>query len=427
MRRKTLGLFPFFFLFSLLFYPLSSFADLKCGVATTNITPPIGTPSAGYQKRMGEGMEGVHDPCLATALFVDNGEQSFAFISVDHLGFDSSMVEEVRSSIQQLPGCQNCQLILCSTHTHSGGGAYLNIPGFGEAIAGVFDSKARQLYIDGAIEATRMAVDNRRTARFGMGMINVEGLNVYRGSYPKAAEPRQSLTVWKVVDGDDHPFAILYNFPIHPTVLPYQNCQFSADFIASSRRVLQEEYGENCCTLFFNGAQGDVNPRIHPFIDLSTSFAEAERIGKDMAAAIIEVCDTIQPKDFVSIKHLRFPYSFQVKPTVFGTCPPMNMYHTELNLLVFDSDHVFACVPGELSCVYDFRLQEYAKAIGFENLSIFGLCNDAHGYILLPEAWEIPSTESATSFGGRDYGDRVLCMLKDLLGKAVRPPLQMSR
>lgn len=388
-----------------------------------DITPPIGTSSAGYQKRSGIGMQGIHDPCLATALLIDDGEKFFAFVSVDHLGFDYSMVEEIRLGIQQISLHKDCHLILGSTHTHSGGGGYLNIPGIGEVISGTFNPQIRQFYIDATVEAIETAAKNLRIAKLGIETIELNNLNVYRGSYPKEAEPRQSLTVWKIVDDLNTPFAILYNFPIHPTVLPYQNLQFSADFVASSRQMLQETYGNDCHTLFFNGAQGDVTPLICPFENLSTSFAEAKRIGKSMASAVITACDRIQPQDDISFKHLRFPYSFEVKPTILGTSLPIKLYHTELNLLVVNESHAFACVPGELSCVYDARLQKRAEKLGFESLSIFGLCNDAHGYILLPQAWEIPSTESAKSFGGRNYGERIFHMFDQLLEIISQPSI----
>jgi hypothetical protein len=63
-----------FFLLALLI-PILSSADLKVGIGKVDITPPIGTPSAGYMERKGEGMQGIHDPLLAIALFIDNGEK----------------------------------------------------------------------------------------------------------------------------------------------------------------------------------------------------------------------------------------------------------------------------------------------------------------------------------------------------------------
>lgn len=57
----------------ILFAPLSVSSELHVGLGKTNITPLIGTPSAGYAERKGEGMEGVHDPLQSKVLFDDKG------------------------------------------------------------------------------------------------------------------------------------------------------------------------------------------------------------------------------------------------------------------------------------------------------------------------------------------------------------------
>lgn len=62
-------------LFFLIALPTIIFPDINVGIGKTDITPSIGTPSAGYTERKGEGMQGIHDPLLAIALFIDNGEK----------------------------------------------------------------------------------------------------------------------------------------------------------------------------------------------------------------------------------------------------------------------------------------------------------------------------------------------------------------
>lgn len=54
-------------------------------------------------------------------------------------------------------------------------------------------------------------------------------------------------------------------------------------------------------------------------------------------------------------------------------------------------------------------------SIGYHHVSIFGLANDAHGYIILPESWIHKTNESALSFGGQNYGEIVSLKAKALL------------
>ena len=106
--------------------------ELTIGVSSFDITPPVGTPSAGYQARKGEGMIGIRDPLLANAMVIDNGEAIIALCGVDNLGFDRSMVEEIKSIVQKKLNSKKINILVGGSHTHSGGGAYLNYPIIGE-------------------------------------------------------------------------------------------------------------------------------------------------------------------------------------------------------------------------------------------------------------------------------------------------------
>src|ERR671938_45563 len=74
-------------------------SKLMAGVGEADITPPVGTPLAGYGGRLGKPSVGVHDPTEARALIIDNGVERIAFVSVDHLGFDHGMVERIRQIV----------------------------------------------------------------------------------------------------------------------------------------------------------------------------------------------------------------------------------------------------------------------------------------------------------------------------------------
>jgi len=58
-----------------------SAGELKTGVATVKITPPLGTPMAGYYSD--RGAEKVHDDLLAKALVLEKDGSKIAIISCD--------------------------------------------------------------------------------------------------------------------------------------------------------------------------------------------------------------------------------------------------------------------------------------------------------------------------------------------------------
>ncbi len=398
------------FLISLFFIPIFCQASLLVGIGKSEITPPIGTPSAGYQARSGKGMEGMHDPLLAIALFIDNGDKQIVLCSVDHLGFSYDMVQEVTHQVHQIPSLKNCEIFLGASHTHSGGGAYLNIPPISEALAGSFNSNVRKLYVNKTAEAIIRASEHLTPAKIGIGYGQAEGLRFYRASWPENIVPLTDVTVIKITHLNDSPLAILFNTAIHPTVLTSQNLFFSADFVGYAREFIQAN--TKAQALFFNGAQGDINPVI---FDDDKRFHASEILGQSLAKEVTKIADQIQISEHLDIQTKKFSYFIEPKETPFGLKLPIEKYETEINLIIFNQKHPFITIPGELSTVYHRQLKEIAMQLGYANLSVLGLTNDAHGYILLPEAWRHKTQESRKSYAGENYGEFVKERVENLL------------
>ncbi|MBA3237173.1 MAG: neutral/alkaline non-lysosomal ceramidase N-terminal domain-containing protein [Parachlamydiaceae bacterium] len=399
-------------LFLLLALPTIIFGNINIGIGQKDITPPIKTPSAGYTERKGEGMQGVHDPLLAIALFIDNGQKQIVLCSVDHLGFTYEMVQKITQKIHAHPELKGCEIFIASSHTHSGGGAYLNIPVLGVSLAGTYNPQTTQFYIDQTGEAILQAYHHQIPAKLGIGYGKAKTLSQYRGLWPKDINPLDDVTVIKVTHMDGAPLAVLFNYPVHPTVLKSQNRLFSADFVGYARNHLQSLLGSNVCSLYFNGAQGDIIPVI---FNENDRFDACDNLGKSLAETVEKIWDETIADDSVQIDILKDSYTFKPQVTPFGLEIPVDIYKSELNLLVFNQTHAFITIPGELSCLYDKRLKNTGNRLGFSHVSIFGLTNDAHGYIILPESWQHKTFESGLSFGGENYGDIIETRAESLL------------
>lgn len=389
-------------LFLLLALPTIIFANINVGIWKADITPSIGTPSAGYTERKGEGMQGVHDPLLAIALFIDNGEKQIVLCSVDHLGFTYEMVQEITQKIHTHPELKGCEIFIASSHTHSGGGAYLNIPVLGASLAGTYSPQITQFYIDQTVEAILQAYHHQVPAKLGIGYGKAKTLSQYRGLWPKDIIPLNDVTIIKVTHLDDTPLAVLFNYPVHPTVLKSQNRFFSADFVGYARNHFQSSLGSNVCSIYFNGAQGDIIPVV---FNENDRFDACDNLGKSLAETVKKIWDETTTDDFLQIDTQKDSYAFKPQSTPFGLALPVDVYKSEMNLIVFNQTHAFITIPGELSCLYDKRLKDMGNRLGFSHVSIFGLTNDAHGYIILPESWQHKTFESGLSFGGENYGD----------------------
>ena len=55
--------------------------------------------------------------------------------------------------------------------------------------------------------------------------------------------PLRDVTVIKVTKQDHTPLAVLFNYPVHPTLLNSQNRFFSSDFVGYARDHLQSLLG----------------------------------------------------------------------------------------------------------------------------------------------------------------------------------------
>lgn len=410
--------------------PVWVMASLMVGISKEEITPPINSPSAGYTRNTN--MIGVHDPLWATALFIDNGEKQIILCSVDHLGFDYEMVQKVIEEVHLEEGLSNYEIYIASSHTHSGGGGHLDIPELGECLAGPYDPNLRELYVKQTAKAIIEAVKNPNPAKIGIGYGKAEDISQYRGTWPVGATPLSDVTVIKVTKMDDSPLAVLFNYPVHPTVLSSKNLLFSADFVGYARDYISKENGQ---AIYFNGAQGDVIPRISeeqqcseigktlakitqnmfPFlkkkeqitVDEAQEYLHCNILGKSLAETVQRILRSIDTKKSMHIQTDKHIYSFKPQPTPFGLTLPIEEYQSEINLLIFDRVHAFVTIPGELSCFYDQRFKELGEELGYQQVSVFGLVNDAHGYIIPPKAFNTSSTEASFSFGGEHYAESI--------------------
>lgn len=384
--------------FALLFLFLwgSSVYAFLAGVATTEITPPIGTPSAGYAAPERK-MTGVHDSLSASALVIDSGGHRIAFCGVDHLGFDQSMVEEIREKVLGM------WVFVGSSHTHSGAGAYLPIPVIGEYLAGPYQPAIRQMLVDRTAQAILKASETLQEARIGFGYGKAPNLAYFRNAWPENVILPEDLALIKIVDREGKPIAALFNYAVHPTVLSEKNTLFSSDFVGFARAYIQKETG--ACPIYFNGAQAEINPNPPSG---ETEFERCASLGTDLGRMVVELWRETETSHQCALNVSELRYSFEVKPTSAGLKIPLERYDSELNVVVFNQREAFVTMPGELSCLYVEELKQKAP---YPHLSILGLTNDAHGYILKPEAFVLKTPESQLSFGGPEYGNELIRQL----------------
>jgi neutral ceramidase len=92
--------------------------QLRVGAAAVKITPPTGTPMAGYYEPRGS--EGVLDDIYAKAAVLDDGKTKVAIAACDLLGLPRGVVVEARRIVQEKTGIPANNVMISATHTHTG-------------------------------------------------------------------------------------------------------------------------------------------------------------------------------------------------------------------------------------------------------------------------------------------------------------------
>ena len=96
----------------------SAQAELRVGVAAVKISPPSGTPMAGYY--YARGSEDVIDDLFAKAAVLDDGSTKVALVVCDLITLPRDTVLEARQLIEQQTGIPGGHVMISATHTHTG-------------------------------------------------------------------------------------------------------------------------------------------------------------------------------------------------------------------------------------------------------------------------------------------------------------------
>ncbi|MFA9479506.1 hypothetical protein ACERK3_14550 [Phycisphaerales bacterium AB-hyl4] len=246
---------------------ISSTSDIySVGIATVDITPPVGTPLAGFGDRSIHSSTAVYHPLRAVAVVVDDGETPMLLLSAEWIAF-SGMSERVRGRLAEVTGLPTSSIILSATHTHCG-------PVMKPRDV-VTHGRVDNAYLDHAVErmahAAEMAWKHRIAARLRSGVGHCS-LAMYR-RVPDPANPGRVLRAMRPnPDGPtDHEVGIvtiesldgivrgiLFNYACHPT--SRNGLMIGGDYVGFAYDYLQEAfpYAQPC---FVQGCGGDQKPR----------------------------------------------------------------------------------------------------------------------------------------------------------------------
>jgi hypothetical protein len=408
MRLKILCTFIVTVLLPILLGSTAECGEFRSGAALRIITPNpllpvsggVGEPQATTEKR-GE--------LTARAMVFSDGTTTIAVVGIDVLGFPSVLGDRVRKLVPRLPG-EN--ILIGATHTHSAPDCY----GF-PLPSGKFtgDLNFMQSVCEKAAEAVNEAIDKLQPATLKTAVDKAAEGIAYNYYAPQLYDRR--MGVIQTVGADGTVIGTLVNYAIHPEVLGSDVGIISPDCIGPMYDQIEQKLGG--VAVFMNSAQGgmvtaDNRDLSHPgdirnavWPDQRT-WTECLRIGHlmaDEAERIIGKADAqIEPVVTNLARRVEFPVeSAMMRAIVAGS--PLKYPYTDdfriavqVNLLTIGKAQVLT-IPGEALPNIGFYLKRKMKG---EHNFLFGLTNDAFGYILTKvdyESFDRYSYVSRTSLG----------------------------
>lgn len=325
------------------------------------------------------------DDLTVRALVLADGPVKVAMVSADFLGFPAILADRVRAQVKSIPP-EN--ILIGATHTHSAPDCY----GFPDGKGG---TDADLPYLDSVChrmaEAINEAVEKLEPSVLKIATGEAKGKIAYNYYADQLYDPR--CHVIQTLTPAGRPIATLINYAIHPEVLGSSQGILSPDLIGPLCRRVSEKTGGQA--LFLNSAQGGMvtaDCRGPDGKDLRT-WAECLRIGQllgDEAVRIVSSAAVQQsPSLACAARKVKFPVESPLLLQVMKASPlglsgeNDGTVTTQMNLINLGTAQILT-IPGEALPNIGFYLKR--KMRGEHNL-LFGLTNDAFGYILTKVDW----------------------------------------
>lgn len=359
-------------------------ADFRAGIAVRVVTPdpllPVSGgvgPSTPTTQKAGE--------LTVRALVLQEGATRVAIVSADFLGFPAFLGNQVRAAVKGIPPGN---ILIGATHTHSAPDCY----GFPDGQGGsTYDPKYVAMVCARMVEAIQEAADRLQPATLKVATGEARGKIAYNYYAEPLFDPRCSVLQFATPSGQ--PIATLVNYAIHPEVLGSGRGICSPDMVGPLYDRIEARGGGT--GIFMNGALGGMitaDNRREGGAEVAT-WEECQRIGgllADEALRIVESAPVLaSPRMHCAVRTIRLPVDSPLMRQLLKALPgspgaELDALSTDLNLLNLGPAQILT-IPGEAMPNIGFYLKR--KMRGEHNL-LFGLTNDAFGYILVKEDYD---------------------------------------
>jgi hypothetical protein len=427
----------------------------KVGLADTKITPEEPIHLAGYASR-NKPFTGVAADLHAKALAIEDAQGNRAvLVTSDLLGFRASIAEPICERLREKAGLKREQIILSSSHTHTG--PLLTLEPAAQGNLKAEDAEKSTAYTkrlqDKVVDVVAQALSRMEPAKlswgwgvatFPMNRREFTPTGVKLGVNPRGPVDR-TVPVLRVDAPDGKPRAVLFGCACHNTTLGGDIYEVSGDYAGFAQAHIEAER-PGVQAMFMIGCGGDANP--HPRGTMAVAREHGATLGKE----VLRVLDTKLAPVRGPLKTafqraalpLQEPLPLEELKALAAKGPdykrgvaqkqldaiqrgerPATQYAAPIAAWQFGDDLTLVALSGEVVADY---VTFIVNALGPLKLWVAAYCNDVFGY--LPSARVIE--EGGYETRGVYYGDAgffapqaqdvVTKTVRDLAEKVGRPP-----
>jgi hypothetical protein len=443
--------------------PVFGQEQLRAGLATVDITPPIPYRMSGYFSERAS--TGTKDPLQAKAIVFRQGQESAAIVCCDLIGIAPEIARQAREQASQATGIPVEHIAISATHSHTG-------PLYDGAMRNHFHQRAIELtgedafekvdypqqLVAGIVTAIKQAQASLKAVILQAGNVEENRLSFNRRFHMKTGPVRfnpgqQNPDIIRVagpidpqvgivllLDEQRHPCGSLTSFALHLDTVG--GTLYSADYPGYVSDILRKKYDEEFISIFGAGTCGDIN-HIDVKIKGRRSTEEiGSMLGETIAANIDQLPAVKQPSLAVRSAQVIVPLqqysaaeiatakenmdligspklSFldQVSAYKITTLQERGGETIALEVQVFRLSQELAIVtlPGEVFVDLGLAIKD---ASPFATTLVIELTNDAPGYLPTSRAFEEGSYETVNSQiasgGAEKMVEAAIQLLKEL-------------
>ena len=374
------------FLFSIIIIIPLYGQEFKAGASLRVITPDpllpvsggVGTPKP-VNKKYGD--------LFVRAVVLEKGTDRVAIVGIDNLGWPAALGNKSRKLI---PGILPENILIGVTHTHSAPDAY----GFSNEKGEVFtDSEYLNWCVSQIADAVNEAIEKLEPAVLKIAVGEAKGKIAYNYYAPQLYDPRCGVIQAIGTQGtnSDNVIFTLVNYAIHPEIIGSERGILTPDLCGPLYDRIEAKAGG--IAIFMNGAQGGMVTADNrsPNEEEANSWEECIRIGQllaDQALSIVEKAEIQKaPNLLCTSKIVAFPVeSEMMRMIIDNSSLEMKLsegykLNTTVNLLNVGTAQILT-IPGEALPNIGYYLKRNMRT---KDPFLFGLTNDAFGYIITKE------------------------------------------